>query len=177
MYYRVAIQVGPSADWKWKSTPLGSLHTLFQFLRLNQALPQDCLRVFSAHSREELNQQLERENQSLGSTSVTAAQFLQERLIITPERRPRAVECGTAGMECRASLGVAVDHLLNERIRGTHALEVRGSSVLEQRRQELERGAGGDYDMPYSFILPTSIPQILAWMKLLAKVQHGELQP
>ncbi len=177
MYYRVAIQADPSADWKWKSTPLSSLNSLFQFLRLYQALPQDCLRVFSARSREEMNEQLERENQGLRSTSVTAAQFLRERMIGSPQRRQRAAGCGTPGMECTASLGVVVDHLLNERSRGTHALEERGRSSLEKRRRELERGAGGDYDIPYRFILPNSIPQILAWMKLLAKVQQGELQP
>lgn len=48
---------------------------------------------------------------------------------------------------------------------------------MEQRREELERGAGGDYDIPYRFALPTSILQVLAWMKLLARVRDGELQP
>ena len=48
-------------------------------------------------------------------------------------------------------------------------------SPLEKRREELERGAGGDHDLPYRFILPTSLPQVLAWVKLLARVQQGDL--
>ena len=50
-------------------------------------------------------------------------------------------------------------------------------SPLERRRREIEGGAGGDHDLPYSFALPPSMPQVLAWMRLLAKVQRGELQP
>jgi hypothetical protein len=49
-------------------------------------------------------------------------------------------------------------------------------SLLEKRREELERGAGGDHDLPYQFTLPTSMPQVLAWVKLLARVQQGEFQ-
>ena len=33
-------------------------------------------------------------------------------------------------------------------------------SPLEKRREELERGSGGDHDLP-------SLPQVLAWVKLL----------
>jgi len=40
-------------------------------------------------------------------------------------------------------------------------------SPLEKRREELERGAGGDHDLPYRFMLPTWLPQVLAWVKLL----------
>ena len=75
MYYRVAIQVGPSLTWQWKSTALSELSALFQFLRLYAALPHDRLRLFSSTSREEMNEQLVRENQGLRSTSVTAAQL------------------------------------------------------------------------------------------------------
>ncbi len=50
-------------------------------------------------------------------------------------------------------------------------------SPLEKRREECERGAGGDHDLPYRFTLPTSMPQVLAWVKLLARVQQGDFQP
>ncbi len=50
-------------------------------------------------------------------------------------------------------------------------------SLLERRRGELERGTGGDHDSPYTLTLPASMPQVLAWMKLLARVQNGALQP
>jgi hypothetical protein len=175
MYYRIAIRRDPSAHWKWRSTSLSSLNTLFQFLRLYQALPQDCLRVFSSRSREDLNEQLERENQGLESNSVTAAQFLQERGIGSSEGRQGAAEDGTTGSEHTAPIAVAIEHLPDEESQGTHDLEEEDRSSLEKRRLELERGAGGDHDIPYRFTLPTSIPQVLAWVKLLAKVQNNEI--
>ncbi len=49
--------------------------------------------------------------------------------------------------------------------------------VLDRRRLELELGTPGDHDTRYTFTLPTALPQVLAWMKLLAKVQGGQLQP
>jgi len=121
-----------------------------------------------------MHEQLVQENQGLGSTSVTAAQFLQERMISSPEgagagRRTRV-------LERTASIAIASEPSLNERSKGAHAMEERDRNSLEKRREELERGAGGDYDIPYRFTLPTSIPQVLAWMRLLAKVQGGEIQ-
>src|SRR5947209_18017058 len=92
MCYRVAIQVDSSPTWKLKSTPLTSLDSLFQFLRLYHALPQDCLRVFSSCSREDLDGQLVRENNGLGSNSVTATQFLQERRLGSREMAWEASE-------------------------------------------------------------------------------------
>ena len=34
----------------------------------------------------------------------------------------------------------------------------------------------GDHDVPYHFALPLSLPQVLAWMRLLGKVQRGEVE-
>ena len=48
--------------------------------------------------------------------------------------------------------------------------------VLDRRRLEAERGAGGDHDLPYEFTLPTSTPQVLAWVKLLVRVRESDLQ-
>jgi hypothetical protein len=42
---------------------------------------------------------------------------------------------------------------------------------------EIESGAGSDHDVPYRFALPASMPQVLAWMRLLATVHRGEVQP
>ena len=53
----------------------------------------------------------------------------------------------------------------------------RSVSALERRREELESGPGGDHDLPYSFSLPLALPQVLAWMSLLAKVRRGEVLP
>ena len=46
-------------------------------------------------------------------------------------------------------------------------------SLLDKRREDLERGAGGDHDLPYQFTRPSSLPQILAWVKLLSRVYLG----
>jgi len=187
MYYRVAIQrqrdqlVRPPS-WQWQSTVLNSLETLFQFLRLYSALPQDRLRVFSSSSRESLEEQLVQENKGLGSHSVTAAQFLQERLIRSPE--------GTGGTPARDE---GADHRWQPSLMGAIAarshpsvkengkegngLGAPGASALERRRLELERGPGGDLAVPYRFALPACLPQVLAWMRLLAKVHRGEVQP
>jgi hypothetical protein len=86
MYYRVAIKIDSLPIRQWKSTVLSSLDTVFRFLRLYGALPQECLWVFSSPSREGLQEQLAQENQGLASNAVTAAQFLRERLIRPPER-------------------------------------------------------------------------------------------
>jgi hypothetical protein len=66
---------------------------------------------------------------------------------------------------------------VNERGVGRSALESMGMSVLERRREELERGPVGDHDLPYSYSLPLSLLQVIAWMTLLARVQHSELHP
>jgi hypothetical protein len=177
MYYRVAIQVGPSLTWQWKSTALSELSALFQFLRLYAALPHDRLRVFSSTSREEMNEQLVRENQGFRSTSVTAAQFLQERMIGSPEMAGEVGARGPSGNERTTSIALATEPSPNQSSQGVNALNGKGVSPLDKRREELERGVGGDHDLPYSFALPPSMPQVLAWMRLLAKIQRGELQP
>jgi hypothetical protein len=74
---------------------------------------------------------------------------------------------GTGGNARTASMAAVTEPLPNERSR----------SPLEKRREELERGAGGDHDLPHEFTLPTSMPQVHAWTKLLLRVQNGDLQP
>ena len=177
MYYRVATQVDAAPTWQWKSTVLSSLDTLFQFLRLFGALRHDQLRVFSSSSREGLAEQLEQENQGLSSTSVTAAQFLQQRMLHPPTvvRSISEREGGTS-LE-KGAIAVISQPAVHERGGEGSVLASRGMSALERRREELESGPGGDHDVPHSFSLPLSWPQVLAWMTLLARVQRGELHP
>jgi hypothetical protein len=165
MYYRVAIQVDASPTWKWKSTALSSLNTLFHWLQYYRVLPHDRLRIFSSSSQEELNEQLVRENQGLLSTSVPATQFLQERGIAPREVGGQAAG-GTRAIEQTAPLAAVPELSLAES----------SASPLDKRRNELERGAGGDHNLPYRFTLPTSMPQILAWLTLQVRVQQGDLQ-
>jgi hypothetical protein len=162
MYYRVAIQVHSSPTWQWKSTALSSLNILLQWLQFYRAFPHDRLRIFSSSSREELNEQLVRENQGLGSTSVMATQFLQQRRITPPGVVREASTGGARANERTASIAAVTEPSPYQSSR----------SLLDKRREELERGAGGDHDLPYRFTLPTSMPQVLAWVKLLARVQQ-----
>src|SRR5215470_4979200 len=50
-------------------------------------------------------------------------------------------------------------------------------SWFEVRRLEIELGAGGDHDLPYTWSLPPSAPQVLAWTKLRALRERGEFEP
>jgi hypothetical protein len=177
MYYRVAIQVDSVPTWQWKSTVLSSLDTLFRFLRLLHALPQDHLRVFSSATQVGLAEQLEEENKGLASLSVTAAQFLRERMIRLPsEVRQTSERKGGTSLEM-VPIAVISQQPLNERVREGSALQSRSMSALERRREELESGLGGDCDLPYTFSLPLSLPHVFAWITLLARVYRGELQP
>jgi hypothetical protein len=201
MHYRVAIQVDPSLTWQWKSTVLSSLNTLLQVLRLYRSLPQDRLRVFSFSSREGLEEQLVQENQGHLSPSVTAAHFLQERLIHSPEvggnttTREKSVPGDGIHGDCYPSIGeqelhgstrsryarkdIAIMSFAEpyHSVTSAYAFDTRSMSALERRRLELELGPGGDHDVPYGFVLPPAMPQVLVWLRLLARIQRGELQP
>jgi len=177
MYYRAAIKVDSLPIWQWKSTVLSSLDTLFRFLRLYGALPQECLWVFSSPSREGLQEQLVQENQGLGSNAVTAAQFLCERLIRPLEGVRRIAEREARTNIEMIPVAISTQQARNERSRGVNMLERRGMHSLERAREDLESGAGGDHNLPYRFTWPFSTLQVLAWMKLQARVHNGELRP
>lgn len=182
MYYRLAIQQGRDhldgeVSWQWQSTALSSLQSLFQVLRLHGALPQEHLRVFSSPSREGLQEQLSQENSGRGSASVTVAQFLRERMLRPPSVGRSIFECEGGTELQRGAIAVISQPAVNERGGEGNILESRGMSALERRREELESGPGGDHDLPHRFSLPLSLPQVLAWMTLLARVQRGELHP
>jgi len=124
------------------------------------------LRIFSSTSPQELNEQLAQANQGLFSASVPTPQFLQERKIALQGAVRQASPRGTQADEPTASIPAKPSLSPAER----------GMSPLDWRREEIERGGGGDHDLPYQFTLPTSLPQILAWVKLLARVQRGDFQ-
>jgi hypothetical protein len=177
MFYRIATQVDSSPTWRWKSMVLSELSTVFRFLRPYGALQMESLRVFSSSERVGLEEQLVQENKGLRSNGVMAAQFLRERLI-----RPPEVVWSTSDREAGTNLemmplALTTQHPFNERNRGGNILARRGMGSLERGREDLESGTGGDHDLPYRFTLPISTLQVLAWMKLLARVQNGELHP
>lgn len=152
MYYRVAIQMEAQQTWQWKSTPLSSLNIVIRWLQYYRMLPLDRLRIFSSPEREELTEQLLRENQGLLSSSVPAIQFLQERRIA-----PRVVAYEASTRETRANEGKALAVAATKPSQGKSSV-----SPLDKRKEELERGVGGDHDLPYRFTLPVSTPQVLA---------------
>jgi hypothetical protein len=176
MYYRVAVQSDSSANWQWKSTVLSELSALVQFLRLYGAFPPDRLRVFSSSSREELREQLVRGNQGLVSASVTAAQFLQERKLCPPGLTQGTSAPGIQQCQEGAFAGASTMVRVNESARVVISLDERHMSSLERRRLELELGPGGDHDVPYRFLLPPLMPQVLAWTRLLVRIRCRELQ-
>lgn len=76
----------------------------------------------------------------------------------------------------RASIAVVTHYPpVNENSRKGNGLVGEGLSALERRRLEQELGPGGDHDVRYRFDLPPVTQQVLAWMRLLARRQRGEL--
>jgi hypothetical protein len=49
-YYRLALQDRQTGKWVWKTTPITSLQSVFQLLRIYDTLPQDRIHVFTAAS-------------------------------------------------------------------------------------------------------------------------------
>lgn len=181
MFYRIAIRRegdnrGESLLWKWYSTVLGSLNSVLFFFHYYHALPLERLRVFSSSSREELKEQLMGENSGLGSNSVPAVHFLRERFSPVPEKTVEVSAHQIREQREPATISSATKRSCNECSTGAQALVEKSMSVLERRREEAEYGTGSDHDLPYSFTLPDSWPQVRAWMRLLASIQRGEIQ-
>ena len=147
---------------------------LAHVFRLYRVIPQDRLRVFCSTSREDLNEQFVQENKGFFTTSVTAAQFLSERGIGSREMMSEVSASRT-----RTSTGTLVaadaNPASNQSSRLPSSPPERSISELESRRLELELGAGGDHDRPYTFALPLALPQTLAWVQLFVKVQQGNI--
>ncbi len=165
MYYRVAIQTNSSSVWKWKSTVLRSLDSLLQFLRLYHALPANSLRIFVSPARDNLDEMLLRENNGFDNYSVTAEQFLRVRHIHVWETEK--AEQPTTEIDAT----ISPQPTQPERSMKSEYVPAYATNPLDRRRQEIEFGTAGDHDCPYVFTFPQSVPEMLAWIKLLQKVQ------
>jgi len=200
-YYRLAVQDHQTSRWNWKTTAVTSLKAVFQLLRSYSALlPQDCIHVFISSSKEELHELLSRENNGQASGSVTAAQFLRERNLVVLERAQSTSEESVSVQAAQPVAPVATwaKHVWEQYVMMKEAQAAQpgataetasclresittgvpsspGMSLLDKKRLEFELGPGGDYDMPYHFMLPISMPQLLAWTRLLTRVRAGEL--
>lgn len=172
IYYRLAMQENETSKWIWKSTVLTSLVSVLHLLRMYSPIPPERIRVFTSICIEDLAEMLNRENDGLESGSLTAGEFLRERhLGVRDVTASNSIE-----KLVQRSIAVAVDsHTQNDtpisNLAGTNSI-----SLLDQRRLHVELGVGGDHDMPYQFSLPASTPQLLAWTRLMGKVQAGEMQ-
>lgn len=168
IYYRLALQDRQTTKWNWKTTALTSLHAVFQLLRIYSTLPQDSIRVFTASSKEALNEMLRQENNASISGSVTAAQFLQERKLTSGSPELRATE-----QLIRPDATVTIPSSMCKSLSAASASD--NISLLDKKRLEIECGPGGDHDVPYCFTLPVSMPAIVAWICLQTRIQVGEL--
>jgi hypothetical protein len=75
-------------------------------------------------------------------------------------------------MLSRANQGLLSTAITVEQLWDRHCM-----NWIEVRRLEMELGAGGDHDCPYSSNAPTTNLPVLAWMKLRALRARGELVP
>jgi hypothetical protein len=192
IYFRVAMRMDQWSLWNWRSTVLNAPGTLFDFLKIYDRVANHRLRIFFATSRELMNQMLVRENNGLVSNSVTVEQFLQSgrRIdvqqiqqfeselgqLLDKELMAKSVTTGQLGDERSPSHATPTVETAHTVISGA-AVNSRERSPFELMQEESKRSRGGDYDTPYTFTLPTSMRQALAWTRLLAKVQRGELEP
>jgi hypothetical protein len=92
----------------------------------------------------------------------------KERLRVVLSTSPEHMEA----MLCRANQG-----LLSTAITTDHLWDKHYMSWIEVRRLEVELGAGGDHDVPYTWSLPPTGSHVLAWTKLLARCERGEFEP
>src|SRR6266536_2275192 len=168
IYYRVALQLKDSSVWKWQSTILVTLETLVRFLSRYRALglPNERIRVFFASSTQALDWMLTRENAGAVSNSMTVDQLAAQRWWISPAEI-RRVEAELCLQENRGSGSPPV--LTEQPVNG------KSMEVPEITQIEGDQGTGADYDSPYIFTLPSSLPEALSWARLLAKVHAGEL--
>lgn len=175
MYYRLASRRDASSCWEWESRVIVSLDILFRILWMYRSVPQDRLRVFFSSSVACLDLMLDREKKGLASNSIPAAHLLRggwstDQCISQLEMRQFE-----SALRTRESLGMGETSTIGEQDWPENRSSTPSEgwmNVLDRRRLEIERGTPGDHDTPYTFSLPTSLPQTLAWLKLLAREHH-----
>jgi hypothetical protein len=173
IYYRLAYQKSQANLWIWKTTALTSLPTVLQWLRIYGSFPQDRIRVFSSPTKEDLEEMLRRENCGLPSGSVTAEQFLRDRhMQVHPGTRNTSTQ-ETTEQKSDPSTAFLLEY---ENSTILFPPNERGMDFLDRKRVEIERGVGGDHDIPYHFTLPIFMPQLLAWIRLQSRASEEVLR-
>jgi hypothetical protein len=89
-----------------------------------------------------------------------------------PQERLRICSCASL-QELNEQLARENQGLVSASVLAPQFLQERRSAAQGAAREAV---AGGDHDLPYQFTLPTSLPQVLGWIKLLVRVQRGDFQ-
>ena len=83
----------------------------------------------------------------------------------------------TSAEQMEAMLGRANRGLLSTAITADQLWDKHRTSWIEVKRLEMELGAGGDHDQPYTWSFFPSSALVFAWTKLLARRERGEFVP
>ncbi len=192
IYFRVALRKDQSSQWRWKSGMLSTPGTLFAFLDMYECVPKNRLRVFFATSVGFMNEMLVRENSAMLYNSITVEDFIKNSRKIDRQRiRELEFELGLQESKQLIAKSAITRKLGDEHVSIPAsssfaaanyttleaAMSNRAGSLLGHLQEDSEWSIGGDHDTPYTFSLPVSTPQALAWARLLVKVQNGELIP
>jgi hypothetical protein len=97
IYYRVALRGSQSAAWRWKSSPVTSLHSVLGWLQLYHCMPKEHLCVFLSSSPEHMDIMLARANQGLLSTAIIVEQLWDQQRTNEIEVRRLEIELGRGG--------------------------------------------------------------------------------
>src|SRR5205823_14104104 len=81
IYYRVALQGSQSATWRWKSSPLTSLHGVLGMLKLYHCVPNESIRFFLSCTIVKMDEMPSRVNQGLPSTVVSVDQLWDKHVV------------------------------------------------------------------------------------------------
>lgn len=173
IYYRIAVHTKHAPTWRWMTTKLTSLHAVLNYLQIYRCPAYAQLRIFFASSDEALEEMLAAENRGDASFSVTLEHLLSAgQPLIQAERTS---DTGLVPARQQTLSLTANADAPNEQDTLDMPLTT-GSTTLEARRLELELGAGGDHDHPYIFTFPHALPETCAWIRLMVKVQRGDLE-
>jgi hypothetical protein len=155
-------------------------------------VPKNRIRVFFATSLDFMDEMLVRENNGLLSNSITVEDFQRMNRKIDGQRiKELEFEVGLQRSRELIARSIITRKLGDEHVfmpanssfaaanytASDSARSSRASNLIGQLQEDSEWSIGGDHDTPYTFTLPVSTPEALAWARLLARVQNGELEP
>jgi hypothetical protein len=175
MYYRVAIRLDGSPHWYWESRIIATLDALLRVLRLYRTMPGEHVNVFRSTSVAGLDLMLAHANEGLTCDTLTVDQVLDGEWSMNQcEMKPLEAELRTHESGDTGEAPSGEPALQGKSI---HTTFVERVDSLDMRRLALELGTPDDHDAPYQFTFPTTLSQTLVWVKLLTRVNLGELQP